>query len=82
MQKQKSKGSKSKKILILLLVILLAVFGNLMLRNKAFTDKDWIGVWKVAYFYDNDPKMIYKGSLHLSFRDSLKRIPGSVSAHK
>ena len=67
---------KVKSFRILFLVLLFLLLGFLgyqrLLKNKSFFEKDWEGEWQITYFYENEPELLYTGTLFLSFTDSLE----------
>lgn len=67
------KGNGRQLILALLLLLILAFAGyHLLGRKKEMSAKNWEGEWKISYFYDNEPELLYTGSLFISIQDSLK----------
>jgi hypothetical protein len=36
------------------------------------SEKDWEGDWKVTYFYENEPNLLYTGTLFLNYKDTLE----------
>ena len=66
---------KKKGLRAIFFVLLLLILGVIGIRNlgkdKTYIEKDWEGKWNVTYFYENEPDLLYTGTLHLSSEDSL-----------
>lgn len=72
MQEKSSKRTILKIGLILLGTALIGVLGyQFLMPSKKSSSKDWAGTWEVSYFYENEPNLLYTGSLHISDQDSL-----------
>jgi hypothetical protein len=67
--------SSNKFILVavMLLAFVLAGVAVWMFTQgkKHFSINDWTGNWEIAYFFENEPEILYHGSLQIVFEDSL-----------
>ena len=64
-----------KKTLILLFSLLILILGLIGLRflkkDRSLSSEDWAGTWEVSYYYDNEPALLYEGTVYIEVRDSL-----------
>ena len=72
MQEKSSKRAILKVGLILIGAIILGVLGyRFLIQPAKISGEDWAGIWDVSYFYENEPNLLYTGSLHINSQDSL-----------
>ena len=67
--------SSNKFILIAVMLLVLGLAGVTVYlfsrEKKDFSINDWTGDWEVAYFFENEPEILYRGSLQIMFEDTL-----------
>lgn len=63
------KLSKKGKIWIFLTLALVGAGGwwfyNFLHKEVPPVQQDWIGEWKVNYFFDHEPDLVYEGMMHI-----------------
>ncbi len=69
----KFRSSQPSSLVTSTLLLLLGILTlYLFFHRESISQEDWQGSWEVNYFYDNEPELIYTGSLQLGFKDSLQ----------
>ena len=43
----------------------------LSVKERPLSGKDWAGKWEIAYFYENEPGLLFQGTMYLNVEDSL-----------
>lgn len=62
-----------RRVLLLVLILILVLIGLRFFLKKAqnISSQDWTGDWKISYFYENEPDLVYYGELQLALQNSL-----------